>query len=72
LSVFPSKAVVFEDAVNGVKAAKSAGAHAVGVGDPETLSEADWVIPGFKNFDLNDLLTVFVKQNTNDTNSDSA
>jgi len=42
------------------------------VGDPETLSEADWVIPGFKNFDLNDLLTVFVKQNTNDTNSDSA
>lgn len=62
LSVFPEMTVVFEDAVNGIKAAKTAGAHAVGVGDPETLNEADFVITGFENFDLNALLTVFVKQ----------
>lgn len=72
LAVFPSMSVVFEDAVNGVKAAKSAGAHAVGVGDPETLSEADWVIPGFDGFDLNALLTVFVSGHTIDTSSDRA
>jgi len=64
LHVFPEMAVVFEDAVNGVKAGKSAGARVVGVGDPETLYEADLVIPGFKNFDLNALITVFAKQDS--------
>lgn len=40
--------IVFEDAVAGVAAAHAAGMAAVGVGTPEALPEADYVIPGFE------------------------
>ncbi len=44
LGVRPDRCVVFEDAAAGVLAAKRAGMKAVGVGDPDELHEADWVV----------------------------
>jgi len=41
--------IVFEDAVAGLQAAHNANMKCVGVGDAETLSEADWNIEGFEN-----------------------
>lgn len=44
--------VVFEDAEAGIEAAKRAGMHAVGIGSPEILKDADKVIPGFRGIKL--------------------
>lgn len=43
----PEQCVVFEDSIAGIRAAKTAGMIAVGVGDPAVLAEADFVISGF-------------------------
>lgn len=50
--VTPADCVVFEDAVSGVQAAVNGGFRAVGVGDPETLAAAEFVISGFEDFNL--------------------
>ncbi|MCH1582812.1 MAG: beta-phosphoglucomutase [Flavobacteriales bacterium] len=50
--VAPSECVVFEDAVSGVQAAVNGGFRAVGVGDPQTLAAAEFVIAGFEDFNL--------------------
>lgn len=47
LGVLPKHCVVFEDAQAGVKAAKSAQMLCIGVGSPEQLYEADFVISDF-------------------------
>lgn len=47
LELPPAACVVFEDAAAGIEAARNGKFHAVGVGDPVILSEADLVIPGF-------------------------
>lgn len=52
LGVSPADCVVFEDAVAGVEAAKNAGMKAVGIGSPETLSEADVVVSGLDKVTL--------------------
>ncbi|ADN02471.1 beta-phosphoglucomutase [Spirochaeta thermophila] len=44
MDVDPRECVVFEDAVAGIEAARRGGMKAVGVGDPEVLAEADWVV----------------------------
>lgn len=54
----PAHCVVFEDAAAGIRAAKAARMYAVGVGDPKILQEADRVIPGFKEVDLELLLAL--------------
>ena len=46
LDLPPSTVVVFEDAAKGVQAAVAAGCHAVGIGNPEALKEADIIITG--------------------------
>jgi beta-phosphoglucomutase len=46
LGLDPAEVVVFEDASKGVTAAKAAGCLAVGLGDPITLQEADFVVSG--------------------------
>jgi len=49
LGVENETCIVFEDAVAGLEAAHNANMKCVGVGDKDTLSEADWNIEGFKN-----------------------
>ncbi len=48
--VLPRDTVVFEDAAKGIEAAKTGGMFAVGVGDPNALQQADFVIRGFEKF----------------------
>jgi beta-phosphoglucomutase len=48
LGIAPAHCVVFEDAIAGIEAAKAAGMKSVGIGDRETLSGADTVVPGLK------------------------
>jgi beta-phosphoglucomutase len=50
LGVLPENCVVFEDAIAGIEAARNAGMCCVGIGEPETLGMADFVIPGFEGF----------------------
>ncbi len=52
LHLEPSDIVVFEDAISGVKAAVDGGFRCVGIGSPEVLTQANWVIPSFENFNL--------------------
>jgi len=55
LGVKPENCVVFEDAIAGIEAARNAHMHCIGIGQPETLSLANLVIPGFQDFTVNDL-----------------
>ncbi len=55
LNVSPRSCVVFEDAIAGIEAARNAGMLCVGVGDPNTLFQADLVIPGFEALTPEDL-----------------
>ena len=52
LGVSADDVVVFEDALSGIDAAKSAGSIAIGVGDAKILTNADAVIPSFPGFNL--------------------
>jgi len=56
LGVLPADCFGVEDAVAGVASIKSAGMYAVGVGDPQTLQQADVVIPSLAQFRLSDYL----------------
>ncbi len=52
LGVKPEHCVVFEDAVSGVQAARNGGFRIIGVGDAASLTEAEFVIPGFEDFTM--------------------
>jgi len=58
VGVDPSLCIVFEDAVAGVKAALNAGMMCIGIGSPETLKEAHFVIPGLHEMNLEKLKAV--------------
>jgi beta-phosphoglucomutase len=58
LDIKPSDCVVFEDAVAGVQAALNAGMMCVGVGSPEILTEAHFVVSGLKEMNLEKLITI--------------
>jgi beta-phosphoglucomutase len=53
LGVPPEDCLGVEDAVAGVASIKSAGMFALGIGDPAILTQADIVIPGLQQFQLN-------------------
>lgn len=55
LGVVPAECVVFEDAIAGVQAAKNGGMKAVGIGSPETLSQADLVVSGLDKMTIEKL-----------------
>lgn len=55
LGVSPKETVVFEDAVSGIAAAKSGGFFAIGIGQQEILSQADFVIPSLQHLNYNQL-----------------
>lgn len=59
LDLEASEVVVFEDSSKGIKAALSGGFKTIGIGDPNNLSEAHHVIPGFNNFNVTKLKTFF-------------
>ncbi|WP_313636634.1 beta-phosphoglucomutase [Paenibacillus sp.] len=55
LGVDPRYCVGVEDAEAGVQAIKSAGMFAVGVGDAEILSKADYIVPETSKLSLSDI-----------------
>lgn len=52
----PAHTVVFEDAVSGVQAALNGGFRVVGLGDAETLGQADFILDGFEGFTMEALV----------------
>ncbi|MGB0522192.1 MAG: beta-phosphoglucomutase [Flammeovirgaceae bacterium] len=55
LEANPADCVVFEDALKGVEAAKNGGMHCVGVGEPQVLNQADFVIGSLAEINLSGL-----------------
>jgi len=52
LNINPANCLVFEDAAAGIEAAKKARMLAIGVGEFKNLSEADKIIPDFRNISV--------------------
>lgn len=52
VNIEPEKCVVFEDAIAGVQAALNAGMMCIGIGVPEILKKAHFVISGLKEMNL--------------------
>lgn len=52
LGVRPETCLGIEDAAAGIAALKAAGMAAIGVGQPEQLHDADWVLPDLTHFRL--------------------
>ena len=57
----PENCVVFEDAQAGIAAANIGNFNSVGIGDLETLNEADVVVKGFENISLSFINSSFAK-----------
>lgn len=55
----PSCCIVFEDAANGIQAAKAAGMPVVGMGQPDQVKDADLIIESFERISPSDILTYF-------------
>lgn len=55
LGIKPQDCLVFEDAQAGIDAARNGGMHVIGIGQPENLKNADFVIPGFKSLNLDQI-----------------
>lgn len=55
LNTEPKHCIVFEDARAGLKAARNAGMHCVGIGSPGVLKEADSVVSGLDKMSLDKL-----------------
>lgn len=55
LNVAAIETVVFEDAEAGIEAAKNAGMHCVGIGNPDILHKADVVVSGLSEINLSKL-----------------
>jgi len=64
LNLNPEDCIVFEDSINGVKAANIGGFRSIGVGDKNILSEADFVIPSLDGISV-DKLNALIYQNNN-------
>ena len=57
----PQNCIVFEDAYAGIEAAKLANMLAIGIGNRESLPNADFVIENFRNIKLNNILEKAIK-----------
>lgn len=57
------EAIVFEDALNGVRAAKDGGFFTIGIGDPKVLVEADHIVPNLLGLNYNVLEKIFSQNN---------
>ncbi len=59
IGMHPSECVIFEDAALGVQAGLAGGFHVIGIGNPEYLPLAHFVIPGFEDQTYSGLLARF-------------
>ena len=59
LNVNPEECIVIEDAIAGIRAAKSAGMRCIGIGSATILTEAHYVVSGLNKLDLKLLLKIF-------------
>lgn len=57
LKLLPSQCAVFEDAEAGVRAARSAGCYAIGIGSPAVLGRANLIVPDLAHCDVRILFT---------------
>ena len=57
LNLKPEECIVFEDAEAGVEAAIKGGFKCIGIGSPENLGNANYVMKGFENITYNDILS---------------
>ena len=55
LGIDPHDCLVFEDAQAGIDAARNGGMHIIGIGQPENLRNAEYVIPGFETMNMDQL-----------------
>ena len=58
VGIKPEECVVFEDAVAGVQAALNAGMMCIGIGSPEVLTKAHFVVPGLYEMNIEKLRTI--------------
>ena len=58
VGIKPEECVVFEDAVAGVQAALNAGMKCIGIGSPEVLTKAHFVVPGLYEMNIEKLRTI--------------
>jgi beta-phosphoglucomutase len=61
LNTNTNECIVFEDALSGVKAAKTGGFFTIGIGEPEVLYEADVVFPDLNTMNYEELIKIFTK-----------
>lgn len=61
LNVKPEDCVVFEDAKAGIEAAINGRMYSIGVGSPEILGRADFVIPCFREMSFNMLKSQYLR-----------
>jgi beta-phosphoglucomutase len=59
LNVNPEECIVIEDAIAGIRAAKSAGMRCIGIGSATILTEAHYVVSGLNKLDLKLLLKIY-------------
>lgn len=59
LGVPPEKCIVFEDAIAGIEAAKAGGMKVVGIGEKEVLKEADLVVGGLNEINIQTLTNLY-------------
>jgi len=59
LGVLPEECVVVEDAYAGLEGAKSAGMKALGLGDPDILTNADVVYKDMTEVNLDKVMKLF-------------
>ena len=58
LGIKPENCVVFEDAIAGVQAALNAGMMCIGVGSPNILTKAHFVVSGLNEMNMEKLSTI--------------
>jgi beta-phosphoglucomutase len=58
VGVKPGSCIVFEDAVAGVQAALNAGMICIGIGSPQVLTEAHYVVSGLSEINLAKLISL--------------
>ncbi|CAF0783443.1 unnamed protein product [Didymodactylos carnosus] len=71
VGVDPKLCIGFEDAPAGIKGIKEAGMYAIGIGDANTLSEADFVIEDTRALSLSQLLNKFEANNNKEKSASS-